>query len=63
MTLDKDTNFKKKSLIIHVNINFRCSDSNQKHAVLLLPISSLSFEFHVSETYGCETYGGTYTYT
>ena len=49
----------KKRNIFHVNVNFRCYDFNQKLVVLLLAyISSLSFEFRSSETYGYETQRG-----
>ena len=50
-------NQKKKKKIFHVNVHFRCSDFNQKLAVLFLAYIELRFEFRSSETYGCKTQG------
>ena len=58
MTLDKYTNLKKivsavcekikkKRKIFHVNVDFRCSDFNQKLAVLLLAYIALKFRHFV----------------
>ena len=56
MTLDEYTNLKKKIVIavfekikknrkiFHVNVNFRCSDFNQKFAVLFLAYIVLKFD-------------------